>query len=143
MPLLVLALGPSAVAECATWLQAECGANGSQVPGAQGLPLPSSSALVVEITHFSPVGPGSGCGRLNLEGVLLAFRGRESLRINSSFSILLGFLTTISTCLPKLQAQRVFAGSQLCLGWGRTGFVPDIWLSLICSLPLDYSGLVV
>lgn len=34
MPLLVLALGPSAVAECATWLQAECGANGSQVPGA-------------------------------------------------------------------------------------------------------------
>lgn len=109
----------------------------------QGLPLPSSSALVVEITHFSPVGPGSGCGCLNLEGVLLAFRGRESLRINSSFSILLGFLTTISTCLPKLRAQRVFAGSQLCLGWGRTGFVPDIWLSLICSLPLDYSGLVV
>lgn len=109
----------------------------------QGLPLLSSSALVVEITHFSPVGPVSGCGCLNLEGVLLAFRGKGSLRINSGFSVLLGFPTTISTRLPKLGAQRVFAGSQLCLGWGRAGFVPEIRCSLICSLPLDYSRLTV
>ena len=88
----------------------------------QGLPLPSSSALVFEITHFSPVGPGSGYGCLNLEGVLLAFRGRASLRINSGFLVLLGFPTTISTCLPKLRAQRVFAGSQLSgMGKGRLG----------------------
>ena len=34
MPLLVLALGPSTVAESAAGLQAECRDNGSQLPGA-------------------------------------------------------------------------------------------------------------